>query len=86
MKISNINGLGSFGIYIDDVDLNNITDEEWKEIGRLHLKTLVTIIRGANLNRATFYNLMNFFDKGISTIISLFPIIISLSIHKVTCL
>ena len=58
MKISNINGLGSFGIYIDDVDLNNITDEEWKEIGRLHLETLVTIIRGANLNRATFYNLM----------------------------
>ena len=35
MKISNINGLGSFGIYIDDVDLNNITDEEWKEDGKL---------------------------------------------------
>ena len=49
MKISKIPGLGRFGVYIDDVDFDNITDEEWMEIGQLHLTTLVTIIRNINL-------------------------------------
>lgn len=49
MKISKIPGLGRFGIYIDDVDFNTITDEEWNEIGKLHLMNFVTIIRDCNL-------------------------------------
>jgi len=50
MKVTKIPGLGSFGIYIDDVDFNNITKEEWLEIGYLHIDNLVTIIRNSNLN------------------------------------
>ena len=50
MKISKIPGLGRFGIFIDDVDFTTITDEEWMEIGRLHLQNLVTIIRDCNLS------------------------------------
>ena len=34
MKISKIPGLGRFGIFIDDVDFNHLTDEEWLEIGK----------------------------------------------------
>jgi alpha-ketoglutarate-dependent taurine dioxygenase len=49
MKITKIPGLGRFGIYIDDVDFTTITDDEWTEIGRLHLQNLVTIIRNCNL-------------------------------------
>ena len=49
MKISKIPGLGRFGIYIDDVDFNTITDEEWIDIGKLHLENFVTIIRDCNL-------------------------------------
>lgn len=49
MKVSKIPGLGRFGIYIDDVDFDNLTQEEWVEIGKLHLKNLVTIIRNTNL-------------------------------------
>ena len=45
MKISKIPGLGRFGVFVDDVDLNTIGDEEWAEIGKLHLESLVTIIR-----------------------------------------
>ena len=48
MKISKIPGLGRFGIFVDDVDFDHITDEEWMEIGRLHIKNLVTIIRNTN--------------------------------------
>ena len=49
MKVSKIPGLGRFGIYIDDVDFDNLTQEEWADIGKLHLINLVTIIRNTNL-------------------------------------
>lgn len=45
MKVSKIPGLGRFGVFIDDLDFENISDEEWMQIGKLHLETLVTIIR-----------------------------------------
>jgi alpha-ketoglutarate-dependent taurine dioxygenase len=48
MKISKIPGLGDYGIFIDDVDLLEITDDEWAEVGKLHLSNLVTIIRNTN--------------------------------------
>ena len=50
MKISKIPGLGRFGIFIDDVDFDHLTDEEWMEIGKLHLQNFVTIIRDCNLS------------------------------------
>jgi alpha-ketoglutarate-dependent taurine dioxygenase len=50
MKITKIPGLGRFGIFIDDVDFEHITQDEWQEIGKLHLQNFVTIIRDCNLN------------------------------------
>lgn len=50
MKVSKIPGLGRFGIYIDDVDFATLTDEEWMEIGQLHLQNFVTIVRDCNLD------------------------------------
>jgi alpha-ketoglutarate-dependent taurine dioxygenase len=50
MKVSKIPGLGRFGIFIDDVNFEYLTDEEWVEIGKLHLQNLVTIIRNCNLS------------------------------------
>ena len=38
MKVSKIPGLGSFGHYVDNINFDIITDEEWLEIGKLHLK------------------------------------------------
>ena len=49
MKVSKIPGLGRFGVFVDEVDFTTITNEEWLEIGRLHLENLVTIIRDCNL-------------------------------------
>jgi len=57
MKVTKIPGLGRFGVYIDDVDLANISHEEWMEIGKIHLESLVTIIRGNDLNYDTYYDL-----------------------------
>ena len=58
MKVTKIPGLGRFGVFIDDLDLNHITDEEWMEVGKLHLESLVTIIRGNKLDHLEYYNLM----------------------------
>ena len=50
MKISKIPGLGRFGVFIDDVDLDAISNEEWLEIGKIHLDSLVTVIRGNDID------------------------------------
>lgn len=55
MKITKIPGCGRFGVFVDDIDFNNITDEEWMEIGKIHLKELVTIIRGTNFEDVSHY-------------------------------
>ena len=56
MKVSKIPGLGRFGQFIDGLDFDHLTDEEWLEIGQMHLAGLVTIIRNVNLTPRT-YNL-----------------------------
>lgn len=58
MKITKIPGLGRFGIFIDDVDLNQISIEEWYEIGKLHLENYVTIIRNTNLDPLRYQELI----------------------------
>jgi len=55
MKVSKIPGCGRFGVFVDDVDFNNLTDEEWIEIGKLHVKELVTIIRDTKLDLNTYH-------------------------------
>jgi len=45
MKITKIPGFGSYGQYIDDVDFTTLSNEEWMELGRSHLKNLLTIFR-----------------------------------------
>lgn len=54
MKVSKIPGLGRFGYFVDDIDFNHITEEEWLEIGKLHLNSLVTILRNVNLTKEKY--------------------------------
>jgi alpha-ketoglutarate-dependent taurine dioxygenase len=50
MKVSKIPGCGRFGIFIDDINFESLTHDEWLEIGNLHLNNFVTIIRDCNLD------------------------------------
>ena len=54
MKVTKINGLGSFGHYIDDVNFNNMPEDQVKEISNIHLKGLVTVFRNINLPRDSY--------------------------------
>lgn len=54
MKITKIPGLGRFGVFIDDLDFHNLTDEEWFELGQQHLNNLVTIIRKVDITPAEY--------------------------------
>jgi alpha-ketoglutarate-dependent taurine dioxygenase len=56
MKISRIPNLGSFGVYIDDVDMNHITNDEWLEIGRIFVKELVVVLRNTNISKEQYYD------------------------------
>jgi alpha-ketoglutarate-dependent taurine dioxygenase len=58
MKISRIPGIGSYGVFIDDLDFDHLTDEEWMEIGQIHLKEMVTIIRNTGLDRDSYLKWM----------------------------
>lgn len=64
MKVTKIPGMGRFGVYIDDVDFKTLTDEEWQEIGKLHLKTLVTIIRDTKLEPMDYFSWMRKWGTG----------------------
>lgn len=61
MKISKIPGLGRFGLFIDDLDFANLDDEEWHKIGKLHLESLVTILR--NVKNIDKHNYKSWIDK-----------------------
>ena len=63
MKISKIPGLGRFGIFVDDVDLMSISDEEWMEIGRLHMQNFVTIIRNSKCTKERYGELVDKFGS-----------------------
>ena len=59
MKLTKIPGLGRFGYFVDDVDLMTISDEEWMEIGKLHMQNFVTIIRNANCTKDRYGELID---------------------------
>lgn len=48
-----------YGVIIDGLNLDNLTADEWNEIGQLHLKNLVTIIRGSNCSVDKFSELIH---------------------------
>jgi hypothetical protein len=59
MKISKINGFGSYGTIVEDIDLNYITKESWNEIKKVHANSLLTIIKPiSKINYEKYYNLV----------------------------
>jgi alpha-ketoglutarate-dependent taurine dioxygenase len=58
MKITKF-PVGNYGVIIDGLDLDHMTPEEWHEIGQLHLKNLVTIVRGSKCSVDKFSELIH---------------------------
>jgi alpha-ketoglutarate-dependent taurine dioxygenase len=61
MKITKIPGFGNYGHFIDDIDFNNLDDQTWHEIGKMHLKGLLTILRNVNITKDQFIHRMQQF-------------------------
>lgn len=71
MKITKIDGFGSLGNIIEDVDLDNISEEEWYEIKSSHGKNLLTIIKlDKRLDHTKYYSLIKDIGKVINVSIS----------------
>ena len=78
MKISRIPNFGSFGVYVDDIDMNTIGESEWMELGRLFVQELVVVLRNINMTQEQYHdwvlklgprrsNIRSYFVKKYST-------------------
>jgi alpha-ketoglutarate-dependent taurine dioxygenase len=56
MKITPINRMGSFGVYVDNIDMNHMTRDEWLELGRLYVQELVVVCRDIKISKEQFYD------------------------------
>jgi alpha-ketoglutarate-dependent taurine dioxygenase len=63
MKVSKINGLGNYGVFIDDLHYEDLNDELWEEIGKIHLESLVTIIRNVDIPKDELSKWTNKFGR-----------------------
>lgn len=54
MKVTPINGLGSFGVYVDDVDMSTMSEAQWEELGRLSVEQLVLIFRDIKISKSQY--------------------------------
>lgn len=50
---------GNYGIIIDDLNLDELSTNDWQNIGKLHLQNLVTIIRGSKCSVNKFSELIH---------------------------
>lgn len=58
MKISPIPNFGNFGVYVDDIDMDHMTNEEWTELGKLYVDRLLLIFRNIKISRAQYLDWM----------------------------
>ena len=58
MKISSIPNFGSFGVFVDDVDMSHMTDEQWMELGHLYVDKLLLIFRNIKMDKVQYLDWM----------------------------
>ena len=62
MKIEDLNGFGSYGSVVHDVDFDS--EDEWNEVKKIHSKSLLTIIKvNEKINHKKFYSLVRNIGK-----------------------
>ena len=58
MKITPIQELKGYGVFVDGLDFAHLTREEWMDLGKLHMNQLVMVIRNTGLKRHHFHKVM----------------------------
>ena len=58
MKITPAENFGTYGAYVDDIDMDKMTDDEWMELGQLFLDKLVIVLRKPNMSKTKFLDWM----------------------------
>ena len=62
-RITDIPNLEGYGVFVDGVDFKNLSRKEWIDLGKLHMKKLVMIIRSTGIKKEYFYNIMKIWGK-----------------------
>lgn len=58
MKTSPIPNFGSFGVFVDDIDMDHMTDDLWMELGQLYVEKLVLIFRNIKMTKVQYLDWM----------------------------
>jgi alpha-ketoglutarate-dependent taurine dioxygenase len=54
MEVSRIPNFGSFGVYLDHVDMDLMDEKTWGEIGQLFVKELVVVFRDIKITKSQY--------------------------------
>ena len=63
MRLNNIPNLEGYGVFIDDLDFNDLSRDKWMSLGRLQMEKLVMVIRKTGLNVNHFHHVMKMWGK-----------------------
>jgi alpha-ketoglutarate-dependent taurine dioxygenase len=58
MKISPLPNFGSFGALVDNVDMDNMDDDTWHELGKLFIDKLVVVMRDIKMSKTQYLDWM----------------------------
>tara|TARA_B100000927_G_scaffold124661_1_gene100568 strand:+ start:198 stop:1160 length:963 start_codon:yes stop_codon:yes gene_type:complete len=63
LRLNNIPNLEGFGVFIDDLDFNDLSRDKWMSLGRLQMEKLVMVIRNTGLNVNHFHHVMKMWGR-----------------------
>ena len=61
--MSPIPNLEGYGVFVDDIDFNHLTRDQWMSLGKLQMEQLVMIIRRTGININRFHQVMKMWGK-----------------------
>lgn len=54
MKVTPIGSFGSVGVYIDDIDMDHMTEDQWTEIGKIFMRELLVVMRDIKITKPQY--------------------------------
>ena len=64
IRITDIPNLEGYGVFVDDIDFKTLTRDQWMDLGKLHMKKLVMIIRKTGLDKRSFHQVIKKWGKS----------------------